>query len=108
MLNSIDIIGFIAAFFTTSSFLPQAIKTLKTKDTKGISLEMYIIFTTGVFFWLIYGILLQNIIIIIANIITLTLSSTILAIKIKNSFCKNKKPPKFNEKQKNRTKFKNF
>lgn len=84
MLNLIDVIGIIAASLTTLSFLPQAIKTLKTKDTRGISLTMYLIFTIGVFFWLIYGILLQNLIIIIANSITLILSSMILSIKIRN------------------------
>jgi MtN3 and saliva related transmembrane protein len=91
MANFIDIIGMIAASFTTFSFLPQAIKTLKTKETKGISLIMYAIFTCGVFFWLIYGILLQNSIIIFANTITLILSSIILVIKIKNIYLKKEK-----------------
>jgi MtN3 and saliva related transmembrane protein len=44
----------IAAFSTTISFLPQAIKTIKTKDTKALSLPMYLLFTFGVFMWLIY------------------------------------------------------
>jgi MtN3 and saliva related transmembrane protein len=83
-MNNIDIIGYIAAFLTTASFLPQAIKTISTKNTTGISLFMYLLFTTGVCFWLIYGILLHNLIIILANIITLALSAIILAIKLKN------------------------
>lgn len=80
----IELIGSIGATLTTISFLPQAIKTIKTKNTEGISLAMYAIFTTGVSFWLVYGILLENPIIIISNIITLALSGSILLIKIKN------------------------
>lgn len=80
----INYIGYIAAFLTTISFLPQTIQTIKTQDTSGISLHMYLIFITGVAFWLIYGILLENKIIAIANLITLFLAGIILAIKIKN------------------------
>ena len=78
-----DIIGYIAAVLTTSAFIPQAIKVIQTKNTEGISLWMYIIFTFGVAFWLIYG-LIQNILpIIAANAITLVFASIILFYKIK-------------------------
>lgn len=80
----IEIVGFIAAILTTSSFLPQAIKTIVTKNTSGISVWMYSIFVTGVACWLAYGILLHNQIIIIANVITLILSGIILLVKIMN------------------------
>lgn len=80
----IETIGFIAAFLTTASFLPQTIKTLRSRDTSGISLWMYSMFVVGVFFWLIYGILLGNKVIVIANVVTLVLSGTVLRIKIKN------------------------
>ncbi|MSP33752.1 MAG: glutathione synthetase [Rickettsiales bacterium] len=80
----IDLIGYIAATLTTVSFIPQAIKTIKTKDTSGISLAMYTIFTTGVSFWLVYGILLKNPIIITSNVITFILSGSILLIKVHN------------------------
>ena len=79
----IDLIGYIAAILTTISFLPQAIKIIITKDTAGISLAMYVIFTTGVGFWLFYGILLKNPIIITSNLITLILTGIILAIKLR-------------------------
>ncbi len=85
----INIFGYIAATLTTISFLPQAIKTIKTKNTSGISLAMYSIFTTGVGFWLIYGILLKNPIIITSNAITLVLTAIILGIKIQNCKTKN-------------------
>ena len=75
-------IGFFAAFCTTFAFLPQAIKVWKTKSTKDISLYMFIIFTTGVFSWLIYGITISDLPIILANSITLILSFFILIYKI--------------------------
>lgn len=77
-----QLIGSLAAFFTTVSFLPQAIKVIRTRDTSGLSLAMYVIFTTGVAFWLIYGLFLRDIPIIFANTITLALTLTILYIKI--------------------------
>ncbi len=83
-----ELIGIFAAFLTTVSFLPQTLKTIKSRDTRGISLIMYILFSLGVFLWLIYGILLQNYIIAVANSITLSLCGIILTIKVKN--CKRK------------------
>jgi len=80
----INLIGYIAAILTTLSFLPQAIQTIKTRNTDGISLLMYLMFTIGVAFWLLYGILIKNNAIIIANAMTLILASIILAIKISN------------------------
>ena len=53
--DTVSTIGYVAAFCTTVSFLPQAIKTIQTKDTSGISLYMYALFTVGTLFWLIYG-----------------------------------------------------
>ncbi len=79
-----EIIGYLAAFLTTISFLPQVIKTIKTKDTSGISLLMYSLFVMGIFMWLIYGILLENIVITSANLLTLVFSGVILIMKIKS------------------------
>jgi MtN3 and saliva related transmembrane protein len=77
------ILGLVAATCTTISFLPQAIKTIKTKITKDLSLGMYSVFTTGVFLWLIYGIMIGDLPIILANTITLIFTSTILILIIK-------------------------
>lgn len=82
MMYWVDVLGFTAAFCTTISFLPQAIKVIKTRDTASLSLMMYIIFTTGVILWLLYGIFRDDLAIIIANIITLCLAVCILSIKI--------------------------
>ncbi len=77
-----DWIGYVAAVLTTVSFLPQAILTLKTRDTESLSLGMYSLFTGGVLLWLIYGIYLSNLAIIAANAITLLLATLILSFKI--------------------------
>jgi MtN3 and saliva related transmembrane protein len=83
-----EVIGYLAAVLTTGSFLPQAIMTIKTKDTSSLSLGMYTLFTLGVLCWLIYGIFLNNWAIIIANAITTLLSACILSFKIYNTFIK--------------------
>jgi len=81
-LQMVDIFGFMAAICTAGSFIPQAIKTIRTRNTEGISLLMYIIFSTGVGCWLIYGIMLNYLPMIVANSVTLVLTFTILTIKI--------------------------
>lgn len=82
-LNLIELIGYIAAFCTTISFLPQAIRVIKTKHTKDLSLLMYSIFNVGIILWLIYGIAIVAWPIIVANAITMVLTLTILYLKIK-------------------------
>jgi MtN3 and saliva related transmembrane protein len=82
-MNYTNIIGYMAAFCTTISFLPQAIKTIRTKDTSGISLLMYAIFTLGTSLWLTYGILGSQWPVAIANAITFILALTILFYKLK-------------------------
>jgi MtN3 and saliva related transmembrane protein len=77
------IIGCAAAFCTTVSFVPQAIKVYKTKHTKDISLGMFLLMTTGVLFWLIYGLMISSPPIIAANAATLLLSFYILVMKIR-------------------------
>ncbi len=76
-------VGSLAAILTTSAFVPQAIKIIKTRKTKDISLLMYIVLTTGILCWLIYGILIQQAPIIFANSIGFTLTFIILVLKIK-------------------------
>ena len=76
-------IGFFAAFCTTIAFLPQAIKVYKTKSTKDISLYMFLIFTIGVFSWFIYGLIIDDWPVILANAVTLVLSFFILIYKLK-------------------------
>lgn len=80
------ILGSIAAILTSVSFLPQAIKTIKTKDTSGISLSMYLIFVTGVAMWLIYGIIIQSLPVILGNVVTIFFSGAILYMKLTDTF----------------------
>lgn len=79
---SFELIGYIAATLTTISFLPQAIKTIRTRDTEALSLGMYSLFTLGVFLWLVYGLYLENYAIIIANTFTFLLAASILGVKV--------------------------
>lgn len=79
----VDIIGLLAACGTTVSFLPQAIKTIQTKNTSGISLAMYSLFTAGTMLWLAYGIMSGSLPVAIANAITMIFASIILVYKIR-------------------------
>jgi MtN3 and saliva related transmembrane protein len=84
VINKLEFVGYAAAIFTTTSFVPQAIKIVTSHDTRSISIWMYTMFTTGVAFWLIYGLTLRELPIILANAVTLLLSGTILILKLKN------------------------
>jgi MtN3 and saliva related transmembrane protein len=77
-------VGYVAATLTTFAFVPQAVKTLRTRDTRAISLGMYVVFAIGLCFWLAYGIVLGSWPIILSNIITLALALVILALKIRH------------------------
>ena len=78
-----SIIGFIAAFFTTISYIPQLIKVMRSKSTEDLSLATFLLLFLGLSLWLVYGILLKNFPLIIANVITLFFISLILIHKIK-------------------------
>ena len=80
-MDSINLVGTLAATLTTASFLPQAFRVYKTKHTKDLSLPMYIIFSLGVFLWTWFGLLTHSWPIIIANGVTLVLCFWIVAMK---------------------------
>ena len=80
----IDLLGSIAGILTTASFVPQVIKTLRSGQTRDISLAMWLAFCTGVSLWTIYGFLLEAWPIVAANLPTLGLAGTILVVKIRN------------------------
>lgn len=82
-MNIITILGLVAASCTTISFLPQAIKAIRTKHTKDLSLGMYTLLTTGILLWLIYGLFIHDLPIVLANGVTLIFAATILFLKIK-------------------------
>lgn len=82
-MDWIKIVGYLAAAATTIAFLPQTFHTMKTKDTKGISLGMYVVYTFGIIMWLLYGIFIKDFPIISANTVTLVLAIIILGHKLK-------------------------
>jgi MtN3 and saliva related transmembrane protein len=73
----------LAAILTTTAFVPQALHIIRYKETKAISLLMYVAFASGVALWLLFGILIHNWPIMISNAITLALNSTIVAMKLR-------------------------
>ena len=78
-----QILGLIAGGLTTVAFLPQVIKTWKSKSAKNLSLAMFFVFALGTLLWLIYGIIIQQLPIILANSITLALASVLLYFKVR-------------------------
>lgn len=79
----IEAVGYIAATLTTVAFVPQAAKVLKDRDTRSLSLGMYLIFTLGVLLWAVYGMARRDWAIVVANVVTSLLSIAILVTKIR-------------------------
>jgi MtN3 and saliva related transmembrane protein len=83
MIDTITLIGLIAAAFTTVSLFPQLIKVWKTKSTKDISTGMFLLYSGGVFLWFIYGVYLKNMPIMVANSLAFIQALVILTLKTK-------------------------
>ena len=77
------VIGAIAACLTTFSFVPQVIKVIKTKDTSGISLLMYLMSCLGIFLWMVHGLMIKDSALFYANLVTFILALIILVYKLK-------------------------
>ncbi len=82
-MDNATLIGLIAASLTTTAFLPQVIKIMKTKSTRDISLKMYVILALGVLLWLVYGFMIMSWPVIAANTTVLVLSIIIIVFKVK-------------------------
>ena len=82
-LDATTVLGLAAASLTTAAFLPQVIKTWRTRKTRDISLGMFLVLCLGICLWLVYGILRGDLPLILANAVTLALAGTILALKLK-------------------------
>ncbi|MEB3826553.1 SemiSWEET transporter [Phormidium sp. CCY1219] len=82
-MTFVTAIGLLAGTFTTIAFVPQVLKTWKSKSTKDVSLGTFLLFCTGVFLWLVYGLFNRDIPIIAANLVTFVLAATILWFKVK-------------------------
>lgn len=83
MIDKFEILGLVAAFLTTSAYVPQVYKTWKTKSAGNISLTMYISMFVGIILWLIYGIHLNSFAMIVANSITAVLTLIIIGFKVR-------------------------
>ena len=83
MMGTTDAIGFLAGALTTIAFVPQALKMYATKSGKDVSARMLLIFSAGVILWLIYGIMIGSLPVILANVVTLILSATIITLKMR-------------------------
>ncbi len=82
-MDYVTMIGLAAAAITVVSLFPQLVKIWKTKSTKDISLGMFLLFCGGVFLWFVYGILMQDLPIIIANFLGFIQTLIILILKVK-------------------------
>lgn len=82
-MNSIQLLGLAAGSLTTAAFLPQVIKTWKSRSAKDLSLGMFSLFCLGVALWLTYGLIVRDIPVIAANLLTLMLASTLLFFKLR-------------------------
>jgi MtN3 and saliva related transmembrane protein len=80
----VESIGYAAGILTTASFAPQALKTIRTKDTSGISLGMYVLFVAGTGLWLAYGVVNDSLPIVLANGVTMSLAAVILGLKLRH------------------------
>lgn len=81
-MNSIQLLGLLAGSLTTAAFLPQVVKTWKSRSAKDLSLGMFLIFCLGVALWLVYGFAVNDVPVIAANLLTLLLASTLLFFKL--------------------------
>lgn len=80
----IEALGMTAAALTTGAFVPQAVKTFRTRQTRDISLVMFSMMTSGIVLWLIYGVLIESWPLILSNLVTFVFAAAILALKIKH------------------------
>lgn len=78
-----DVMGFAAAALTTAAFVPQAMKSWRTRRADDLSLAMFLMFCAGIALWLVYGVMLDQWPIIAANVVTLGLAGSILYIKVR-------------------------
>jgi len=82
-MDSVTALGLVAAALTTSSFIPQVVKVWRTKHAGDLSYGMFAVYSVGIWLWLVYGWLLGDLPLIVANGITFVLSMTILLLKIR-------------------------
>jgi MtN3 and saliva related transmembrane protein len=79
----VEWIGLISGALTTIAFVPQVMRTWRTRSAADLSLGMLVTFTTGVLGWLVYGLLSHQLPVILSNVVMLVLSGVLLALKVR-------------------------
>ena len=82
-MESATLFGLMAGTLTTVAFVPQVVKIWKAKSADDISFGTFFIFSLGVFFWLVYGIMIGALPVVLANAVTLVLAVTIIVLKMR-------------------------
>jgi MtN3 and saliva related transmembrane protein len=83
-MDMVTLLGMAAGTLTTISFLPQVVKTWKTRSTKDISTGMFMMFCAGLLLWIIYGLAVHSLPVIFTNVITFIFAFIILLLKLRN------------------------
>jgi MtN3 and saliva related transmembrane protein len=83
-MSAVEFLGAAAGLCTTISFLPQLIRARRTRSTRDISLAMFSVLVLGIFLWLVYGILIGDGPLIVANAVSLCLTGSILYLKLRH------------------------
>ncbi len=82
-IPTIEMLGFVAAFCTTAAFVPQLVRVLRLRSARDVSLPTFVMFSVGVFLWLLYGFYIGSKPVIASNGVTLLLSVSILILKLR-------------------------
>ena len=82
-MDGLDVLGLVATCFTTASFVPQVVRTWRTRDVSGISLPTYLIITVGLALWLVYGLMRGDLPLTVANAVMVVLTGAITVMKIR-------------------------
>ena len=82
-MSLVDALGLVAGACTTGAFVPQVVRTWRTRSTEDISLWMFVLFCAGVLLWCAYGVAMRSWPIVIANTVTLALAGIILVLKLR-------------------------
>jgi MtN3 and saliva related transmembrane protein len=82
-IPTVEVLGFIAAFCTTAAFVPQLVRVLRLRSARDVSLPTFLMFSVGVFLWLLYGLYIGSEPVIVSNGVTLMLSVSILVLKLR-------------------------
>jgi MtN3 and saliva related transmembrane protein len=85
VMDSVTLLGLAAGILTTTSFLPQVLKTWKTRSARDLSYGMIVLFLSGISLWFLYGIQIQSLPIILANAVTIVLLLILFGMKIQFS-----------------------